>query len=1230
MSTRTELLHKLLEERILILDGAMGSLIQSYKLTEEDFRGEQFKDHPCNIAGNNDVLVLTQPEIIKKIHKEYLYAGADIIETNSFNATAISQSEYQLQDYVYDINKASAELARAACDDLKAEQDRDCFVAATMGPTGKTCSISPDVNNPGFRDVTFDDFVSSYKEAASGLIDGGADILLIETIFDTLNCKAAIFAIEECFAEKGLRLPIMISVTVSDESGRMLCGQNVEGFLNAVAHAKPLSIGMNCALGAEQMRPLVKELSDKSEFRISSHPNAGLPNEFGEYDQPPQEMAALLREWAQSGLLNIVGGCCGTTPEFISAIAEAVKGVPPRIPPQIKKGCRLSGLEPLNIFDDTLFINVGERNNVTGSAKFKRLIIEKDYEAALEVSRTQVEDGAHIIDINMDEGMLDAKEEMTTFLNLVAAEPDICKVPIMVDSSKWEVIEAGLKCIQGKSIVNSISLKEGEEKFIAQAKTIMKYGAAVVVMAFDDKGQADTYARKVEICSRSYDILVNQVGFPPQDIIFDPNIFAIATGIDEHRRYGLDFIEATATIKEKLPHAMVSGGVSNVSFSFRGNNPMREAIHSVFLYHAGKAGMDMGIVNAGQLEIYEEVEPELRKAIEDVLFDRDAEAAERLLEKADSVKGSDKKTDAKALEWREKPVEMRLSYALVKGITEFLEADVEEARQQAENTIDVIDGALMAGMNQVGELFGGGKMFLPQVVKSARVMKRAVSYLLPYIEEEQQSSASRSNGKVLIATVKGDVHDIGKNIVGVVLQCNNFEVVDAGVMVPCEKILKMAREENVDVIALSGLITPSLDEMCTVAEEMEKQGFKIPLFVGGATTSKVHTAVKIDPLYTQPCVHTTDATVAATTIAAILKDPQKVAADISAKHDQLRQNYQQNRERRSFVSLEQARENCFKVDWNNYQPPIPEFTGIKVIEDQPLEELVDYVNWKSFLDQWDFKGCSCTESSCDCGCSIDHKIEHKAKHEEIEKLQADAKAMLQRIISEKLITAKAVFGIFPAVANGDDVDLLSVENRTEKLTQLSFLRQQTVKSSDAPHQSLTDFISPNGNDYIGMFAVTTGIGAEAQQKILRDNNDPYAELLFQSVTDRLAEAFSEYLHAKVRSEYWGYEKGKSAEQILAGDFTGIRPAPGYPGTPDHTEKRVIWETLQVEERISISLTESCAMLPTASVSGLYIANPQATYFGIGKINRDQVEDYAARKKMTVAEAERWLSPLLGY
>ncbi len=1227
MTNRTDSLLAQLEKRILILDGAMGSLIQSYKLTEEDFRGEQFANHPCNLSGNNDVLVLTQPQIIKEIHKKYLDAGADIIETNSFNATSISQAEYHLESSVYEINKAAAALARQACDEAEIENpERPRYVAGTLGPTAKNCSFSPDINDPGYRDITFDDFVKAYTEAATGLIDGGTDILLIETITDGLNCKAAIYAIESIFEKRGIRLPVMISGTVSDASGRMLCGQNIEAFLNTVAHAKPISIGLNCALGAEQMRPHIKELSEKSEFFISAHPNAGLPNEFGEYDQPPEEMAGFIKEWAESGFLNIVGGCCGTTPEFISAIADAVKEFPPRVKPSINKACRLSGLEPLNIDSESLFINVGERNNVTGSAKFKRLIKEKDYETALDISRTQVEDGAHIIDINMDEGMLDANHEMQTFINLITSEPDICKVPIMIDSSKWDVIVTGLKCVLGKPVVNSISLKEGEEKFIAQAKEIRKFGAATVVMAFDETGQAETKNRKIEICSRSYDILVNKVGFPPEDIIFDPNIFAIGTGIEEHARYGIDLIEATTEIKKTLPYAMISGGVSNISFSFRGNNPMREAIHAVFLYHAGQAGMDMGIVNAGQLEIYDEVDPALRTAIEDVLFNKSADATEKLLEIADSINSDATKDDAKALEWREKPVSERLSHALVKGITEFLEQDVEEARLAASQTIDVIDGPLMNGMNSVGELFGAGKMFLPQVVKSARVMKRAVSYLLPYIEEEQSGSAAKSNGKVLIATVKGDVHDIGKNIVGVVLQCNNFEVIDLGVMIPCEQILEAARKENVDIIALSGLITPSLDEMCFVAEEMEKQGFDIPLFVGGATTSKVHTAVKIDPLYSQPCVHTADATLAATSIARILKDKEGFIKQLDKEYQALRDSHNKRTENRKFISLEEARNNPIKIDWDNYEPPVPQQLGIQVLTDQPLQPIAEFIDWKAFLEQWHIKH----QRGCDCGCNTQCSLEI----EQSENLRADAEAMINKIIVEDLIDAEAVLGLFPANAVGDDVEIYADENRKNIIGNLSFLRQQNDKHGKSANRCIADYVAPKGieDDYIGLFAVTAGHRADKQIAKYKEDGDLYSELLFQSIVDRFAEAYTEYLHQIVRNFYWGYEQTCEIDiaSVLAENFDGIRPAPGYPATPDHTEKQIIWDILNVEEKIGVSLTENYAMTPVSSVCGIYISHHESEYFGIGKIDSDQLLDYAKRKNMSKSDAERWLSPVIGY
>jgi len=1223
-TNRTELIHKALAERILILDGAMGSLIQTYKLEEADYRGERFADWSCDVKGNNDLLVLTQPQIIKDIHKAYLEAGADIVETNTFNATSISMADYKMEELVYEINREAAAVARAACDEFETA-DKPRFVAGVIGPTSRTASLSPDVNNPGYRNVTFDQLKQTYTEAMRGLVDGGSDIILVETIFDTLNAKAALFAIEEFFDEHQIKLPIMISGTITDASGRTLSGQTAEAFWNSLRHVEPISFGFNCALGAKELRQYVEEIAGLANCHINTHPNAGLPNEFGEYDETPAEMAAEIEEWAKNGFLNIIGGCCGTTPAHISAIAEAVAKYPPRQPKKNNFITRLSGLEPCNITEDSLFVNVGERTNVTGSAKFKRLILEEQYDEALSVAREQVESGAQIIDINMDEGMLDGEHAMVTFLNLIAGEPDISRVPVMIDSSKWHIIEAGLKCIQGKGIVNSISMKEGEENFIKQARLCRRYGAAIIVMAFDEEGQADTQARKIEICTRAYKILTEQVGFPAEDIIFDPNIFAVATGIEEHNNYGVDFIEATREIKNTLPHAMISGGVSNVSFSFRGNNPVREAIHAAFLYHAIKAGMDMGIVNAGQLAIYDDLPTELRDAVEDVVLNRRDDATERLLDIADKFKGDGSTVKKEEdLAWREEPVSKRIAHAMVKGIDAFIVEDTEEARLQFDRPIQVIEGPLMDGMNVVGDLFGDGKMFLPQVVKSARVMKKAVAHLLPYIEAEK-SEGARSNGKILMATVKGDVHDIGKNIVGVVLQCNNFEVIDLGVMVPASKILDEAKKHNVDIVGLSGLITPSLDEMVHMAKEMQRCGFEIPMMIGGATTSKAHTAVKIDKNYQNPTVWVKDASravgVAQKLISKDLKE--EFVASLKDEYETVRVNHAGRRAQIKWLTMQQARKNKVAIDWSNYQPTKPAFTGLKSFDDYPLEELRDYIDWTPFFHTWELKG------------RYPKIFDDPKKGVEAKKLFADAQAMLDDIINKKWLSARAVIGLFPANAIGDDIEVYTDESRSEVKTVLHNLRQQQEKPPGKPNLCLSDFIAPKETglkDYVGGFAVTTGIGIDAKVAEFEADHDDYNSIMIKALADRLAEAFAERMHLLVRKDFWAYAAGEelSNQELIKETYNGIRPAAGYPASPDHTEKDILWELLDAENQAGIILTESKAMVPTAAVSGLYYSHPESSYFSVSKINREQIEEYAQRKGMTVAEAERWLSPNLGY
>ena len=1224
-NARLQALHQALKERILILDGGMGTMIQSYKLEESDYRGERFADWPQDLKGNNDLLILTRPDAISAIEKAYFDAGADIVETNTFNATRVSQADYGMEELVYELNVEGARLARQAADAKTVETpDKPRFVAGVLGPTSRTCSLSPDVNNPGYRNVTFDELVENYTEATRGLIEGGSDLILIETIFDTLNAKAAIFAVQGVFEEIGFELPIMISGTITDASGRTLSGQTTEAFWNSVRHANPISVGLNCALGAKELRPYLEELSNKAETHVSAHPNAGLPNAFGEYDESPEEMARVVEEFASSGFLNIVGGCCGTTPAHIETIAKAVAGHAPRAIPDIPKACRLSGLEPFTIDRSSLFVNVGERTNITGSARFARLIREDNYTEALEVALQQVEAGAQVIDINMDEGMLDSKKAMVTFLNLIAGEPDISRVPIMIDSSKWEVIEAGLKCIQGKGIVNSISMKEGVEQFKEHAKLCKRYGAAVVVMAFDEAGQADTAARKKEICQRSYDILVNEVGFPPEDIIFDPNIFAIATGIEEHNNYAVDFIEACAFIRDNLPHALTSGGVSNVSFSFRGNNPVREAIHSVFLYYAIQNGLTMGIVNAGQLEIYDEIPKVLRDAVEDVVLNRTSNGTEALLTIADEFKGDGSVKEAETEEWRNYSVEKRLEHALVKGITTHIVQDTEECRQQCARPIEVIEGPLMSGMNVVGDLFGSGKMFLPQVVKSARVMKQAVAHLIPFIEAEK-GDKPEAKGKILMATVKGDVHDIGKNIVGVVLGCNGYDVVDMGVMVPAEKILQTAIAEKCDIVGLSGLITPSLDEMVHVAREMQRQGFNLPLMIGGATTSKAHTAVKIDPHYKNDAVvYVTDASRAVGVATTLLSKELKPAFATKTREEyaMIRErtaNRSARTERLTYANAIAAKP---QFDWSDYSPVKPTFVGRKVLEDIDLRTLVDYIDWTPFFIAWDLAG------------KYPRILKDEVVGEAATALFGDAQAILNKLIDEKLIKARAVFGFWPAnQVDEDDVEVFT-ENG-EALATLHHLRQQTVKTDGKPNFSLADFVAPKGSgvtDYIGGFITTAGIGAEEVAKAYQDAGDDYNSIMVKALADRLAEACAEWLHEQVRKSWWGYapEEQLSNEELIKEQYKGIRPAPGYPACPDHTEKAALFELLDADGVSQVTLTEHFAMFPTAAVSGWYFAHPQAQYFAVGKIDKDQAESYSKRKGQELAVTERWLMPNLGY
>ncbi len=1274
-------IYELLKERVLVLDGAMGTMIQRYKLTEADYRGERFKDfnpvqphdpiaesmerkldevlheahaqsgtgierggHVCNnpvhghtasapkgsVRGNNELLSLTQPQIIKEIHLQYLEAGADIIETNTFSANRISQADYVMEHLVYEMNFRSAKLAKEAVQEMmKKTPEKPRFVAGAIGPTTKLASMSPDVNDPGFRAVTFQQLFEAYYEQICGLIDGGVDVLLIETITDTLNTKAALSAIQRYFDTVGRRVPVMISGTIVDQSGRTLSGQTTEAFWVSVAHAPNLlSVGLNCALGSAQMRPFIETLSKVASCYTSLYPNAGLPNTFGEYDETPEYMAAQFEDFLRHEFVNIIGGCCGTTPEHIRAFADVAARFKPRQPKPRSTYMQLAGLEPLVVTPETGFINIGERTNVTGSPKFAKLIKEQKYEEALSIARQQVENGAQILDVNMDEGMIDSEAAMTRFLNLIAAEPDISRVPIMIDSSKWSVIEAGLRCVQGKAIVNSISLKEGEEKFKEQARKVMEYGAAVVVMAFDERGQADTFERKIEICKRAYDILTKEVGFPPQDIIFDPNILTVATGIEEHNNYAVDFIRATKWIKENLPHAKVSGGISNISFSFRGNNPVREAMHSAFLYHAIRAGLDMGIVNAGMIEVYEEIDKELLERVEDVLLNRRPDATERLVEFAEALKkrSEAKSTDVQEEEWRKAPVEERLKHALIKGIDTYIIEDTEEARLKYPSPLAVIEGPLMDGMNIVGDLFGAGKMFLPQVVKSARVMKKSVAHLVPFIEAEKaKNPQAKAAAKILLATVKGDVHDIGKNIVGVVLACNNFEVIDLGVMVPADKILETARREQVDIIGLSGLITPSLDEMVHVAKEMERQGFTLPLLIGGATTSKVHTAVKIAPNYSGPVVHVLDASRSVPVAQSLVTPEQKdeFVAQIKAEYEALREAHFKKRVSRKYVSLAEARENRTPIVWDSKDIYKPKKLGITVLEDISLAELRNYIDWTPFFQTWQLAG------------RYPNILHDEVVGEEAQRLFRDANRLLDRIIAEKWLTAKAVFGLFPANAVGDDIEVYSDEMRSRILTVFHTLRQQHEKGAERANRALADYIAPKSTgmiDYIGGFAVTAGIGLEELVKMFESAHDDYNSIMAKALADRFAEALAEMLHKKVRTEYWGYapDEQTNNDDLIEEKYQGIRPAPGYPACPDHTEKRILFDLLEVEKHTGIFLTENFAMYPAASVSGLYFAHPEAVYFGLGKIGKDQVEDYARRKGMSVEEVERWLAPNLNY
>ncbi len=1228
----TDELTATLGQRIMVIDGAMGTAIQRDRPDEDGYRGERFTEWPTALQGNNDLLTLTQPQIIEGIHREYLEAGADILETNTFNANAVSLSDYDMHELAYELNYAGAALARKACDEFSTPE-KPRYVAGAIGPTTRTASISPDVNDPGARNVSYDQLVAAYLEAANGLVDGGADLIIIETIFDSLNAKAAVFAVETLFEERGRRWPVIISGTITDASGRTLSGQVTEAFWNAIRHAKPIAVGLNCALGAPEMRPYIAEMARIADTFVSCYPNAGLPNAFGEYDESPERQAGYIADFAEAGLVNLVGGCCGTAPPHIAEIAKVVEGLRPREVPHLSEATRLSGLEPLNITDDSLFVNIGERTNITGSARFRNLIKAEDYDTALSVALQQVEVGAQVIDINMDEGMIDGIAAMDRFTKLIAAEPDISRVPVMIDSSKWDVIEAGLKNVQGKPIVNSISMKEGEEKFVREARLCRKYGAAVVVMAFDEQGQADNLERRKEICGRAYRILTEEVGFPAEDIIFDPNCFALATGIEEHATYGIDFIEACAWIKENLPGVHISGGISNVSFSFRGNNPVREAIHAVFLFHAIKAGLDMGIVNAGALVPYDSIDPELRERIEDVVLNRREDAAERLLEIAERFNSSEKADDPVAAEWRSLPVRERITHALVKGIDADVESDTEELRAEIAaaggRPIEVIEGPLMDGMNVVGDLFGAGKMFLPQVVKSARVMKKAVAYLLPYIEAEKEESGAAAgkdtNGTIIMATVKGDVHDIGKNIVGVVLQCNNFEVIDLGVMVPAQKILDAAKEHDADIIGLSGLITPSLDEMVNFAVEMERQGLEIPLLIGGATTSRAHTAVKVAPRRTGPVVWVKDASRSVPVAAALLDDKQRPALLEATETDYaaLRERHSQKNER-PMLTLEKARANRTPIEWDGYTPPPPaQGVGVREFLDYDIAELREYIDWQPFFNAWEMKG------------RFPDILNNPVSGETARKLYDDAQEMLDTLIKEKWLTANGVIGFFPANAVGDDIEVYTDDTRTEVVTTLHNLRQQGEHRDGIPNRSLGDYIAPKDTglaDHVGAFAVTTGLGSQDKIAEFKAANDDYNGILLESIADRLAEAFAERLHQRVRKEFWGFQPDEQLdnEALIGEKYVGIRPAPGYPACPEHTEKATLWELMDVKERTGIELTESMAMWPGAAVSGWYFSHPQSQYFVVGRMAQDQVADYARRKGWTLQEAERWLAPNLGY
>ena len=1224
---RIEALKQALTERILLLDGAMGTMIQAFKLNENDYRGERFKNWKSDLKGNNDLLSITRPHVIQEIHREYFEAGADIIETNTFNSNAPSMSDYGLESLVAELNLTAARIAREAADAHAAKCGQPRFVAGVLGPANRTASISPDVNDPSYRNITFAELAETYQDAATALIEGGVDFLMVETIFDTLNAKAAIFGIKRSFEATSSTLPIMISGTITDASGRTLSGQTTEAFWNSVRHADPFVVGLNCALGADELRPYVAELSRVADTNVSAHPNAGLPNEFGEYDETPQHMAEIIGEFASSGFVNLIGGCCGTTPDHVRELRRAIEDQAPRKIPKLPVRCRLSGLEPVTIGPEDLFVNVGERTNVTGSAIFRKLIEADKYAEAVQVARQQVENGAQIVDVNMDEGMLDSEQAMVRFLNLIASEPDVARVPIMIDSSKWSVIEAGLQCVQGKGVVNSISLKEGEEQFINQARLVRDYGAAVIVMAFDEKGQADNVDRKVEICMRCYKILTETVGFDSADIIFDPNIFAVATGIEEHNSYGIDFIEATRKIKEALPHVLVSGGVSNVSFSFRGNNIVREAIHSVFLYHAIKAGMDMGIVNAGQLAIYQDLPKNLRDAVEDVVLNRRDDATERLLEVAEEFKGQagGQKGKAKDLSWRKESVDKRIEYALVNGIDEFVIDDTEEARQQASRPLAVIEGPLMAGMNVVGDLFGEGKMFLPQVVKSARVMKKAVGHLVPFIEKEK-GGAIQTNGKIVMATVKGDVHDIGKNIVGVVLQCNNFEVIDLGVMVSCEKILETAKREKAQIVGLSGLITPSLDEMVHVAGEMKRLNLDLPLLIGGATTSPAHTAVKIEPKYDGPVIYVKDASRSVGVAQALVQTESRTELVRKTREDNAKRRERHAGKTRLTpqLSLAQARANKYQIEWNDYTPPAPTFTGTKVLGDIDLATLKSYIDWMPFFNAWEFRG------------RFPDVLSDPVVGEAARTLFTDASVMLEKIINEKWLQARAVFGFFPVNAvDFDDVRVFADESRQQELMRLCHLRQQRSKPDDHSHNCLADFVAPHDSgieDYIGGFALTAGIGIDEHVERFEADHDDYSSIVLKALADRLAEALAEYMHERVRKEYWAYDVNENltSDDLIAEAYRGIRPAPGYPACPDHTEKGKLWQLLEVESAIDLKLTDSYAMFPTAAVSGFYFSHPESKYFSVGKIARDQVESYAKRKGIRLDEAEKWLAPNLGY